>query len=134
MTHAEAQDGGLPTKHLTLWESGSRGPVAARIAIAGDFLPSERLTFPEGDSWISMASPLASHFQDVDLLIANLESVLDVREASPALVPRPLNGLGAINSAPAAALDYLRALAPSAPLILSLANNHTYDFGADGIY
>ena len=109
----------------TLWESGPPAPVAARIAIAGDFIPSGRLCLPAGRTWREMASQAAPLFAGTDAGIFNLECVLDSRGLSP----RPLNGLGAIVSAPSAALDYPAALGlPFA----GVANNHAFDYGPAG--
>jgi Bacterial capsule synthesis protein PGA_cap len=125
--------GQAPSASFTLWQSDSDEPVVARIAIAGDFLPSERLTFPDGESWATIAEHLGGLFSDVDLLFANLESVLDARVVPP-LNPRRLSGLGAINCAPATALDYMEAVSRfSTARILSVANNHAYDFADAGI-
>jgi len=109
-----------------LWESPPAEPIAARIAIAGDFLPSGRLAIPPGSSWKEMAASVAPLFRDVDAGIANLEAVLD----AGGLAPRSLNGLGDIVSAPRAALDYLAALRLQ---ILGVANNHSLDFGYAGL-
>jgi len=108
-----------------LWDSACGEPVAARIAIAGDFLPAGALTRPTG-GWREAAHALAPHFSDVDFAIVNLECALDAE----GLTPRPLAGLGTIVSAPSAALDYLTEVRARA---IGLANNHTYDFGSVGV-
>ncbi|HTV58539.1 MAG TPA: CapA family protein [Verrucomicrobiae bacterium] len=109
-----------------LWQSPGSEPVAARIAMAGDFLPSGRLALPARSSWSEMAALAAPLFCDVDTGIANLECVLDAAE----LVPRPLNGLGDVVSAPRGALDFLAALRLK---IAGVANNHAFDFGSAGL-
>ncbi len=73
-----------------------------------------------------MANRLSGHFEDVDTSFANLEACVN----SEGLVPRALIGLGQIVSAPMASLDYLRTIRSRA---VGLANNHTYDFGAEGV-
>lgn len=109
-----------------LWQPSAAEPISARVAVAGDFLPSGRLTVPPSHTWKSMAMPIAPVFDDIDVGIANLEAVLD----SSGLAPRSLNGLGDIVSAPDASLDYLAALRLQ---ILSVANNHSFDFGPAGL-
>jgi len=116
----------MDISRLKLWQSPEPTPVAARIAIAGDFLPAGRLALPETSSWRAMANRLSGHFEDVDTSFANLEACVN----SEGLVPRALIGLGQIVSAPMASLDYLRTIRSRA---VGLANNHTYDFGAEGV-
>jgi hypothetical protein len=111
---------------LSLWKSASGEPIATRIAIGGDFLPAGNLSFSAGDGWRDAARGLAGYFDDVDASLVNLECAVGV-EGFPA---RSLSGLGQIVSAPATALDYLDAIGSR---IVSLANNHSYDFGATGI-
>ncbi len=115
------------SRGLILWESPRTRPVVARIAIAGDFLPSGDVSLPIGaNPWHEAAEPLAGHFEDADVSFANLECVL----GASGLRPRLLAGLGDIVSAPAASLDYLDAVGSR---VASLANNHSYDFGDAGI-
>lgn len=73
-----------------------------------------------------MAQRLAPLLADVDVGIVNLEAVLNADD----LTPRSLNGLGDIVAAPASALEYLASLRFR---ILSLANNHAFDFGPSGV-
>jgi len=115
-----------PLSSRVLWQSPAGEPIAARIAVAGDFLPAGRLRTPPGHTWQSMAELIAPVFQDVDIGIANLETVLD----SSGLEPRLLHGLGDIVSAPSGSLDYLVELRLN---ILGIANNHSFDFGAAGL-
>jgi hypothetical protein len=109
-----------------LWEAPHAEPVAARIAVAGDFLPAGNLRFPARAGWREVARRLAPHFDDVDTTFVNLESALDAE----GLLARPLTGLGQIVSAPSASLDYLQALHTQA---VGIANNHAYDFGEAGV-
>ena len=115
----------MNTPNLVLWESATAGPIAARIAIAGDFLPAGKIELPTG-GWGVAATGLAPHFEDVAVAFVNLESVLDAED----LRARPLCGIGDIVSAPSASLDYLKALSAQ---IVGTANNHSYDFGAAGV-
>lgn len=115
----------MNTPSLVLWESATAGPVAARIAMAGDFLPAGRIELPTS-GWAAAATGLVPHFEDVAVSFVNLESVLDAED----LTARPLCGIGAIVSAPSASLDYLQALSAR---IVGVANNHSYDFGAAGV-
>ncbi|MGA8143788.1 MAG: CapA family protein [Candidatus Acidiferrales bacterium] len=112
--------------NLTLWLSAAGEPMAARIAIGGDFLPAGRLEIPEGCEWRGMAHGLAGYFEDVSASIVNLESCLDTGK----LRPRPLAGLGDIVSASADSLDYLKAVRAVA---VGIANNHSFDFGSEGV-
>src|SRR5271163_4692876 len=111
---------------LILWESGERGPIAARVAIAGDFLPAGKLTMAGDASWSGMERGLQGYFADVDTTFANLEATLDCES----LAPRVLNGLGQVVSAPSASLAYLGAIHARA---VGIANNHSYDFGDVGV-
>jgi hypothetical protein len=116
------------TPSLTIWQASGneRQPVAARIAIAGDFLPAGKLNMEPGASWPDAAQGVAPHFADVSTTFANLEAALDAET----LAPRPLIGLGEIVSAPAASLAYLQGLHAQA---VGIANNHSYDFGQAGV-
>lgn len=116
---------------MTLWEAASGPPVAARVAVIGDFLPTWKLAaenprFDNPDCWREMAQGLAAHFEDVAISFFNCECTLD----ATGLEPRPLNGLGDIVSASSDCLDYLATVRGS---IVGIANNHAYDFGAAGI-
>jgi poly-gamma-glutamate capsule biosynthesis protein CapA/YwtB (metallophosphatase superfamily) len=111
--------------NLILWESACAEPIAARVAVAGDFLPAGDLALPAG-GWREAARHLAGHFEDVATSFVNLESALDTEN----LPARPLCGIGQLISAPSASLDYLRAIRSRA---VGLANNHSYDFRAAGV-
>src|SRR6202030_4240563 len=110
----------------TLWASAEHGPVVARVAIAGDFLPAGRLAIPEGHSWRQIAGGLAACFEDVSATFVNLECCLD----SGTLPPRTLCGLGDVVTAPAGSLDYLSEIRAVA---VGIANNHIFDFNVAGV-
>jgi Bacterial capsule synthesis protein PGA_cap len=116
----------MNTSHLKIWQSPEPEPVAARIAIAGDFLPAGRLEFPPNGSWCGMANRLAGHFEDVDTSFVNLEACVD----ADGLEPRTPIGLGQIVSAPLASLNYLQGIRAGT---VSIANNHSYDYGDQGV-
>ena len=111
---------------LVLWESGDKEPVAARVAIAGDFLPAGKLALSGPDSWSEAAMALAPCFEDVATTFVNLECSID----AAGLAGRKLLGLGDIVSSPSSALDYLAAIGAVA---VGFANNHAYDFGEAGV-
>jgi poly-gamma-glutamate capsule biosynthesis protein CapA/YwtB (metallophosphatase superfamily) len=113
-----------PASHI-LWQSARSEPIAARVAIAGDFLPAGPLSLPPG-GWGEAARNVAPIFEDVDVSFLNLESSLD----TVGLPVRPLSGIGEIVSAESSSLDYLRRIHSKA---VSIANNHAYDFGAAGV-
>jgi poly-gamma-glutamate synthesis protein (capsule biosynthesis protein) len=116
----------MPEPNLVLWQGAQSGPIAARIAIAGDFLPAGKLTLSRDDDWREMAHGLAKCFDDVNSSFLNLEATLDCE----GLEPRRLNGIGEIVSAPSSALDYLREIHSEA---VGIANNHCFDFGEPGV-
>ncbi|HEY0703644.1 MAG TPA: CapA family protein [Candidatus Acidoferrales bacterium] len=109
-----------------IWRVPTPRPIAARIAIAGDFLPGGRLVPPPGADWSGPAARLAAYFADIDTTFLNLEAAVDAGD----LQPRTLGGLGDIVSAPVQAVEYLRAIRSQA---VGIANNHTYDFGSRGV-
>jgi len=111
---------------MILWESGEREPIAARVAIAGDFLPAGKLALASDGSWGDEARGLHEYFADVDTTFANLEAALDCES----LVARAVAGLGQVVSAPSASLAYLAAIHSQA---MGIANNHSYDFGDEGV-
>jgi Bacterial capsule synthesis protein PGA_cap len=110
---------------LVLWRSASSAPIAARIAVAGDFLPAGALSLPAG-GWAGAARGVFSDFDDIDLSFVNLECPLD----TTGLPARPLAGIGAIVSAPSVSLDYLKCVRS---IVVGVANNHSYDFGDAGV-
>lgn len=110
----------------TIWQSGQNVEIKTRIAIAGDFLPAGDLSTGANPSWRDLAAPLLPHFAGADTTFVNLECALDAE----GLRARPLNGIGQIVSANREVLDYLAAIRCR---VVSLANNHTYDFGPAGV-
>jgi hypothetical protein len=109
-----------------LWESASREPVVVRIAVAGDFLPAGTVACPGNFDWSARARDLAPCFDSVAISFANLECPLDV----DGLSARALCGLGQTVSAASTSLDYLASIRAKA---ISIANNHIYDFAAEGL-
>lgn len=116
---------------MILWQSDRDAPIAARVAIIGDFLPAwkfaaERPRVDTVKDWRQQTQTLAAHFHDVTVSFANCECPLN----TVGLQPRPLGGLGDIVSAPEGCIEYLAAVRAS---VISVANNHTYDFGVAGV-
>jgi hypothetical protein len=109
---------------MILWESANAGPIAARLAVTGDYLPAGDLALPWG-GWGAAARGLAPHFDDIAMSFVNLESALDADD----LPARPPAGLGQTVSAPSASLEYLRAIRCG---VVGSANNHSFDFRAAG--
>ncbi len=99
---------------------------SATIGLAGDFLPANGLMPDPGASWSSLAARVAPHFSDLHLTVANLECPVAV----DGLTRRTKASLSDTFAAPAEALDYLRALNVR---IVSLANNHSCDYGKAGL-
>jgi hypothetical protein len=110
---------------LVLWTSPQPAPIVARVAIAGDFLPTGSLALPEG-GWSAPARPVQSAFEDVSVSFLNLECPLDSED----LPVRPLTGVGQIVSANSSSLDYLQSIRS---LAVGFANNHSYDYGGAGV-
>lgn len=110
---------------LVLWSSDQADRIAARVAVAGDFLPTGVLSLPQG-GWSKAARGAAPVFDDVDISFLNLECPLD----ADGLSFRPLTGIGNIVFANSDSIGYLQAIRA---LPVSLANNHAYDFGASGV-
>jgi len=110
---------------MLLWNDPS-STVAARFGIAGDFLPASGLQPVGTQTWSEMAGPLVEAFGGLDFALVNLESPVDVGS----LPPRTKPSLGDTFSAPKEALDYLHALKCE---VVSLANNHTYDYDSSGV-
>ncbi len=114
-----------PSNVLLVWESPRQEPPVCAVGVAGDFLPY-RLAPPEGGSWAGMAEALRPYFDDLAVTLVNLEGPVAVE----GLPPRAKLGLGHNLSAPQEALDYLAALRAT---VVGLANNHTYDYGPEGL-
>lgn len=109
----------------TIWKQADEAGVF-RVAIAGDFLPAASVAPGVGSSWKSEAQAIGSYFQDVDMSLINLECAVDVGM----LPARSKLGLGATFAGPGESLDYLLALKTE---LVSVANNHTYDYGEPGL-
>ena len=116
----------MTDRNFVLWESERGEPIAARIAIAGDFLPAGNVELRHAEGWRGATGTLAPHFEDISTTFANLECAID----TSGLSARKLVGLGDIVSAPPESLDYLLAIRSVA---MGFANNHSYDFGAAGV-
>jgi len=112
-------------RNFEVWRAAEPEPVAARIAISGDFLPAGNQTMASNPDWRERASALHAHFEDVDESFVNLEASLNTE----GLKARTLLGLGQIVSAHAASLEYLKAIQCH---VIGIANNHSYDFGDEG--
>lgn len=116
----------MTKRGYVLWQSQGNESMAARVAVAGDFLPAGKLELPHPDAWDEAAQALAPQFEDVATTFVNLECAID----TGGLSARQLTGLGQIVSAPPATLDYLQAIRSVA---VGFANNHSYDFGPGGV-
>jgi poly-gamma-glutamate capsule biosynthesis protein CapA/YwtB (metallophosphatase superfamily) len=116
----------MTERGCVLWKSEDSEPIAARVAVAGDFLPAGELELPQPDAWDEAARAVAPQLEDVATTFVNLECAID----TGGLSARQLTGLGQIVSAPRAALDYLRAIRSVA---VGFANNHSYDYGSAGV-
>ena len=110
---------------MLLWKDPSSF-VVARFGITGDFLPASGLSPTGMQTWPAMASPLASIFGELDFTLVNLECPVNVGS----LPARTKAALGDSFSAPEESLDYLHALKCK---VVSLANNHAYDYGSPGV-
>jgi len=110
---------------MLLWKDPSSF-VVARFGITGDFLPASGLSPTGMQTWPAMASPLASIFDELDFTLVNLECPVNVGS----LPARTKAALGDSFSAPEESLDYLHALKCK---VVSLANNHSYDYGSPGV-
>lgn len=110
---------------MILWEKqGAR--ASFRIALAGDYLPSAGLGVTAACDWKCRAAKLVPYFENIDLAIANLECPVGVASCTA----RPKIGLGENFSAPPESLEYLSALRVK---LVGIANNHIYDYGAEGL-
>jgi poly-gamma-glutamate capsule biosynthesis protein CapA/YwtB (metallophosphatase superfamily) len=116
----------MTDRNLVLWNSGDSEQIATKIAIAGDFLPAGNLTLPAGAGWREMAQGLAAHFDDVAATFVNLECAV----ADETLLPRPLVGIGQTVLAYPDSLKYLQSIRAHSA---GIANNHSYDFGDEGV-
>ena len=116
----------MTDRNLVLWNSGDSEQIVTKVAIAGDFLPSGNLMFPAGAGWSEMAQSLACHFDDVAATFVNLECTV----ADETLPARPLVGIGQTVLACSDSLNYLQSIRAHA---VGIANNHSYDFGDEGV-
>lgn len=119
------------TGSLTLWNAPGSLPTVARVAVIGDFLPAwkvaaEQRPMTTPAHWPQKAKDLELCLNDTSISVVNCECPLDCA----GLEARPLNGLGDIVSAPSECLDYLTGIRAN---IVGIANNHSYDFGAEGV-
>jgi len=110
---------------MLLWKDPSSS-VVARFGIAGDFLPASGLSPASPQTWAGMAVPLSALFDELDFTLVNLECPVNVGS----LPPRTKASLGDSFSAPQESVDYLHALKCK---VVSLANNHSYDYGPPGV-
>src|SRR6266478_2466451 len=106
---------------MLLWKDPSSS-VVARFGIAGDFLPASGLSPTSPQTWAGMVEPLSALFDELDFTLVNLECPVNVG----ALPPRTKASLGDSFSAPQESVDYLQGLKCK---VVSLANNHSYDYG-----
>jgi len=109
---------------MLLWND-PLSAVVARFGIAGDFLPASGLKPVGTQTWSEMAGPLLEAFGELDFALVNLESPVNVGSLPARMKP----SLGDSFNAPQEALDYLRALKCK---VVSLANNHIYDYDSSG--
>lgn len=110
---------------MLVWEQ-SHSSSDCRIAIAGDFLPASGLQLPAHLTWQRVGTALAQNWSPIDAAILNLECSLNVRDRRP----RRKLGLGDSFAADAEVLEFPRALGAR---IVGLANNHTCDYGGEGL-
>jgi poly-gamma-glutamate capsule biosynthesis protein CapA/YwtB (metallophosphatase superfamily) len=110
---------------MLLWQNTS-SPAACRIAIAGDFLPASGLQLPPHTTWTQLGSSLREHLCPIDAAILNLECSINVDGCSP----RRKLGLGDTFAASREVLDFPLALGAK---LVGVANNHTCDYGAEGL-
>jgi len=110
---------------VLLWQN-EIAHCAARVAIAGDFLPPAKAPTEVAPAWKQLGSSLASYIGDVDVGVLNLECCIDTAGCTPHLKL----GLGDTFTANSEALDFPRALGAQ---VIGLANNHTHDYGPLGL-
>jgi poly-gamma-glutamate capsule biosynthesis protein CapA/YwtB (metallophosphatase superfamily) len=110
---------------MLLWQK-TNSSAACRIAIAGDFLPASGLQLPPHPSWSQLGASLRKHIDPIDAAILNLECSIDVDGCNP----RRKLGLGDTFAASRDVLEFPLALGAK---IVGLANNHTCDYGSEGL-
>lgn len=111
---------------MLLWKKNNNSSSVCRVAIAGDFLPAAGLRGTHPSTWKEAAAGLSDCFDGVDAAILNLECCLEVGASSP----RAKLGLGDSFTSHREALDYPLALGAR---LVGIANNHTYDYGQEGL-
>jgi poly-gamma-glutamate capsule biosynthesis protein CapA/YwtB (metallophosphatase superfamily) len=110
---------------MLVWEKDHTWPDY-RIAIAGDFLPASGLQLPTHLTWDQLASSMREAFNPIDTAILNLECSINVGHCRP----RRKLGLGDNFAASPDVLDFPRRLGAK---VVGLANNHTCDYGDEGL-
>jgi poly-gamma-glutamate capsule biosynthesis protein CapA/YwtB (metallophosphatase superfamily) len=110
---------------MLVWEK-EHSSADCRIAIAGDFLPASGLQLPAHLIWDQVASSIRERFNPTDAAILNLECSINVGHCRP----RCKLGLGDTFAARPDVLDFPRALGAK---VIGLANNHTCDYGEEGL-
>lgn len=118
--HAQSLRAPLPVLTRTAESPSREGSL--RVVALGDIalLPSGK---PSDPGWSSLLSPLSPLLGSADLTVANLESVLTSR-TTPA---------GSIGSFLRADPDAVRALTQAGLDVVTCANNHSLDFGPEGL-
>lgn len=111
---------------IRLVEPGPDDRVAARLAVAGDYMPAGLPGADSAEAARASADRVAPLVADATWLVVNLECPVGVDGLAPA--PKPGGGDPMSSAAPA--LAYLPPLRVGAA---GLANNHMYDFGAEGL-
>ena len=109
---------------MLVWQKEKSIPTC-KVAIAGDYLPASGLQLPPNRTWQDVASSFRRYFAKADVVILNLECCVDVGDAEA----QPKIGLGDSFSAESGVLDFPVTLGAK---VVGLANNHIYDFGAEG--
>lgn len=115
-----------PLHRQVLWRRAGfdEGAGASRVLIAGDVLPTPPLSADDEAGWRALVVGLTPLLDGVDVAIANLECPLTEEGA-----PRPKLG-GSSFRAPPGATAFLEAMRLR---VVSIANNHIYDFGEGGL-
>jgi len=110
---------------MLIWEKANVIP-ACRVAIAGDFLPAGGLELPPGRNWRDIGNGISRRFAKSDVALLNLECCVDVGEAEAVLKMGPGDSF-------AANPEVLDFFSFPGTKVTGLANNHIYDFGAEGV-
>jgi len=99
---------------------------SCRVAIAGDFLPAGGLQLPAGKSWKDVANGLRRRFARADVTILNLECCVNVGDSAAETKLGPGDTF-------AAEPDVLEFLSFPGRNIAGQANNHSCDYGQEGV-